>query len=319
MENDATDWNALSPSEKARTLSEFGKQASREGQDQLAYGYYAQSLNLYRGLEDRPNILRLLIRLSYLTGWADFGDGLDMFARRHKLAEEAMPLARELGDSVLLAAALCAFSAGLPQVQAKAMLEESIALAETSGDKGAIARALSRLANMAGLRSDREEAKRLNEQALGLYEEVGDRAGTAGVLYSLALRAEGAQKQLYLARALEMQRALGAKKRMAEILMMLDMFCDPQKPALREAYNQEALALCRQFGSPIWEAGCLNRLAEIARSRGEEARAEELERESKTLYDEPEPDPALMEAFGAVLESGDIQQMTDAVKRMSPA
>lgn len=101
--------------------------------------------------------------------------------------------------------------------------------------------------------------------------------------------------------------------------MMLDMFCDPQKPALREAYNQEALALCRQFGSPIWEAGCLDRLAEIARSRGEEAKAEELERESKNLYDEPEPDPALMEAFGAALESGDIQQMTDAVKRMSPA
>ena len=73
MESDP-DWNALPPAEKAESLAKQAAQARRDGQDQLACSCYIQSLNLYRGLDDRPNTLRMLIRLSYLSGWADFGD-----------------------------------------------------------------------------------------------------------------------------------------------------------------------------------------------------------------------------------------------------
>jgi tetratricopeptide (TPR) repeat protein len=316
MEQDPN-WNELSPAEKARTLAEYARQASREGDDQSAYGYYAQSLNLYRGLDDRPNILRNLIRISYLSGWADFGDGLDMFARRQTLGEEAVPLAREIGDSALLASALCAFSVGFPSEQAMVMLVESIALAEASGEKGTLAWALYRLGNTTSLSGERNSARMLYERALGLYEEIEDKAGMATVLDSMATRADRATKRSYLERALELQRELGAKKRMAEILIKLDMFCDPQDLGRREAYNLEALALCRKFGSPIWEAGCLNRLAEIARLRGDTSRAEALEAESRSIYEEPEIDPALMEAFEKALESGDVQKITGAWKEVS--
>jgi tetratricopeptide (TPR) repeat protein len=318
MQQDA-DWNALPPAEKARTLAEQARQAQREGQDQLAYGYYVQSLNLYRGLEDRHNIVRLLIRISYLVGWADFGDGLDMFTRRQKLGEEALPLAREIGDGALLAEALCAFAAGQSGETAVKMLEESKALAEASGEKALLARALSRLGSTLSLQGDHEHARALNEQALELYQESGDKSGMAGVLFALSIRARGEEKRNYLERALELQRELGAKKRMAEILMLLEAECDIEELDRREAYNQEVLELCRQFGSPIWEASSLKRLAEIARLRGDSARADALEAESKSVYDEPELDPALEEALQEVFGSGDTEKATEVLKQMFKA
>src|SRR5690348_12102151 len=102
------DWNDLAPLEKAHSLAASAAEAHRQGQDQIAYAYYAQALNLFRGQEDRVNSVRMLVRISYLAGWADFHDGLDMFTRRQVLADEALPLARDIGDPKLLAAALCA-------------------------------------------------------------------------------------------------------------------------------------------------------------------------------------------------------------------
>ncbi len=96
------DRDALPSAEKAHSLTEMAAQARRDGQDQLACNYYVQSLSLYRGLEDRTNIVRILIRLGYLSGWADFGDGLDMFSRHQKLGEEAIPIARQIGTKRFL-------------------------------------------------------------------------------------------------------------------------------------------------------------------------------------------------------------------------
>ena len=312
------DWNLLPPSEKARSLAEMARQARMDGQDQAAYHYYSQSLHLYRGLEDRPNIVRSLIRLAYLTGWADFGDGLDMITRRNRLGDEALPLAREIGDPALLAEALCAFSAGQPVQLAVSMLEESVLLAEASGDKSLLALSLSRLGNTTALLQDHEHARQLNERALELYREVGDKSGIAGMLFSLSIRAQGQEQEALLLEALELNRQLGAKKRMAEILMRLESLCDPQDLDRREAYNQEALELCRAFGSPIWEADRLNRLAEIARCRGNIARAEALERESKTVYEEPEVDPAVEAALKAAFAGGDADKALEAIKRRFP-
>jgi len=277
------DWNLLPPSEKARTLSEFAQKAIREGNYQLAYGYYTQSLKLYRGLEDHPNTLRCLIRISSLAGRADFRDGLGILTRHRLLEEEAISLAREIGDNKLLAEALCAFATAGISEQATAMLEEAIALAEASGDKGTQARALARLALTLAKGKDEDRSRRLNEQALQLYEEIGDKRGIASTLFSISSDLRGAVKRAMLERALELQRELGAKMRMAEILMVLEWDCDRQDLDRREALNLEVVALCREFGSPIWEADALMNLAEVARARGDEAQAEELERESRSL------------------------------------
>ncbi len=305
--------NELSAAERALSLVALAKQAQCDGLDQLAHDYYRQSLNLYRELQDKSNILRLLIRLAYLSGWADFGDGLDMMTRRDKLGEEALPLARDVGDKTLLAEALCAFAAGKQTKQAKAMLEESLTLAQASGDKSVLALVLSDLGKFAALHQrDYERAMVLSQQALDIYQEIEDKANMARVLFSLAIYADGAEKQAYLEQALELQRALGAKKHMVEILMMLESHCDPADLDRREAYNLEALELCRQFGSTIWASGRLDRLAKIAQLRGDTARAEALEAESNFLYQRPPMDPA----FEKALKSGSAEKAMKVFRRI---
>ena len=133
----------------------------------------------------------------------------------------------------------------------------------------------------------------------------------------MAIRADKPQKRAYLEQALELQRQAGAKRRIYEILTMLDGICDPLDLDRREAYNLEALDLARQFGSPIWQADCLNNLAGIATSRGNLSQATALKAESKSIYEEPESDPALDEAFCASLESGDLHKIQEALKNFT--
>ncbi len=176
---------------------------------------------------------------------------------------------------------------------------------------------LSRIGNQCALQRDHKRAEVIQREALQLYQEIGDKAGTTVLLFSMAIRADKPQKRAYLEQALELQRELGAKKRIYEILTMLDSICDPLDLDRRESYNLEALDLARQFGSPIWQASCLNRLAEIATSRGNLSQANALKAESKSIYEEPESDPALEEAFGAALESGDVHKMQEALKNLT--
>ena len=163
---------------RAAALMEQGRQAERDGHEQHAFHCYAESLALCRGLGNRAEIVRLLIRISYLSGWADFGDGLDMFSRRARLAEEALPLARESGDAALLAEALCAFSAGVFGEKSIAMLEESIQLARACGARATQAAAMHRLALTLALQRNHKRGRALNHQALRLYQKLGDRKST---------------------------------------------------------------------------------------------------------------------------------------------
>jgi hypothetical protein len=50
---------------------------------------------------------------------------------------------------------------------------------------------------------------------------------------------------------------------------------------------RQALDLARQFGSEVWQASCLNRLADIATARGDVLRAIALRAESKSIYTDP--------------------------------
>lgn len=305
-----------SVSEQARALEEEAVQARRDGLEQQAYECYARSLALYRVIEDRAGIVRVLIRISHLSGWADFGDGLDMFTRRQRIVEEVLPLARELGDKALLADALGAFSAAVSGENAVAMLEESAALSTEIGDDERLAYALMRLANTMSLQRDYKRARLLNERAIRIYRRIGDKAGEASVLFSMSIRAPKPTRRRHLERALELQRALGNKRRMAEILSRLDAACQPGDLDKREAYNREGLELCRQFGSPIWEAGHLDNLAEIARLRGDVDAAAALEEESRSVYQPPPVDPAAEKAFEEALTSGDVEQITEAMKKL---
>jgi len=144
-----------------------------------------------------------------------------MFTRRRVIADEALPLAREIGDPKLLAAALCAFAIVIGG-DAMTMLEESRSLAIASGDQATLAMVLASMGHR-----DRERGDALQREALDLYRKLGDRAGIARLLFTLAIWADAADKRTYLEEALELKRQLGAKKRIYEILTLLEHCCDP--------------------------------------------------------------------------------------------
>ncbi len=312
MEQDL-DWNSLTPSEKAGSLADMAAQAELDGCDQLAYGFYTQSLNLYRGFDDRINVLKLLIKISSILLRADFGDGQDMFARRRKMGEEALPLAREIGNISLQASALSAFAVGMPVIIAKPMLHEAIALAEACGDKAILALALSRLAHQA----DIGYANTLNQRALELYKEIEDKAGMARILYSISIRANRMDKRKYLEQALELQRKLGAKKQIVQICMRLESICDPREYAQKEAYTLEALEKCRQIDKPIWQSHALKRLAKVAMTKGDNARAQTLVNESISVYQHLDIDPTGEEILNDVFGCIDFDKMIEIVKHTS--
>lgn len=308
-------WNDLPAHEKARSLSEAAKEAARQGQEQTAFAYYTQSLNLYRGLGDRANVARILVNLSYLAGWADFGDGLDMFARRRRLGEEALALYREVGDRKGTAAALITLAAVMPRDEAHAMLEESLALSRECGDRSGEAYALLRLGGQAALSGSRKEARRLQEEALRLYREAGAKESIASTLFSLSIQASPKKKLAYLKEALALQRELGNKRRVAEILLRLTWGDVPETSAEeQEVLCTEALAVCREIQTPNWTARCLDRLAKLARARGDDARAEALEAESRSIYQPRKLDPAAEQALTQAIGSGDVQAVAAAMK-----
>jgi len=313
-------WNDLSPLEKADSLFEAAKQAANDGLDQIAVGYFIQSLNLYRGHNHTPGIAAALVRLGYLAGWADFGDGLDMFTRKRTLGEEAVMQYRDLGDKGGLADALCMLSAVEPNETAMEQLEEALALSEESGDKHRMARTVMSLGNRMALSQNREQATKYKEQAVTLARESGDKSLLATALFSLAIGAGEAKEAEYLEECLTLRRELGQKKRMAETLGLLARCRHYQNdPAKQEAYEWENLAVCREIGSDLWASSSLDRLAEFARGRGDEERAAALEAESHALHPAEEMDQAAQAAFEKALKSNDQEAMQNVLKRMFPA
>jgi tetratricopeptide (TPR) repeat protein len=95
-------------------------------------------------------------------------------------------------------------AAGLAMVQndtafAKPMLEESLAICRTLGDRKGTARALSGLGVVAMYASDFDTAKRIGLEGLEIYRELGERRGVALATHNLAV-IEWARRDVLAAR-----------------------------------------------------------------------------------------------------------------------
>jgi tetratricopeptide (TPR) repeat protein len=163
-------------------------------------------------------------------------------AEATKLAEQALAVARRLGDPRSLSAALyCqAILAGERGDHAQALVfhEEGTALRQEIGDLGAASSSLYNLGNSARAFGDAERAERAFAEAL----EVASRAGHTVIIGASALNLG----YMLLAR--------GALDRARSLL-------------------QQGLEAFRQVGDPTWTAEALNLAAALSAAEGEDEAA----------------------------------------------
>lgn len=117
------------------------------------------------------------------------------YAEAQRFLNDSLVIAREIGDTVRVAAALQPLGmASLGQgdlATARGHLEEALALARKLGDKRQVAAALNALAQLHRVEGELDTAEPLYEQVLALARELGDRESIAIGLLNLAMVAIG--------------------------------------------------------------------------------------------------------------------------------
>jgi predicted ATPase len=165
---------------RAKALCGAGSLAQNNSDMASARACLAESLTLYRSLGDRRGIARTLGLLS----WQAYIQG-EQAAMRAYLAECEL-LYRALDDTWGIAySLLCKSLETSHQVEAQALLEESLALFHRVGDRWGIGATRNNLGVAAFVRGDYEQAQRYMEEGLEWGPEFGDRASIGGTYANL--------------------------------------------------------------------------------------------------------------------------------------
>ena len=165
--------------------------------------------------------------------------------------------------------------------KARSLQEEALALARELGDDHAAASLLLPLADLALLRGDTDEARRYADETVALNKRVGSPKREA---QALALLASIARRDGDLDRAaglLEQSLALACETgfRWWEMMTLLDLASLERarsRSADAEARALEALEVARDIGDTIGTTAALANLARLARDRGHIERAGRL-------------------------------------------
>jgi predicted ATPase/DNA-binding SARP family transcriptional activator/DNA-binding CsgD family transcriptional regulator len=167
------------------------------------------------------------------------------YERAVALSEEALTLARRLGDEAVAASALLNLGGvAMSQMEvgrASALLEEAVALRRASGDDWGLAHALFTLGMVAIVRRDHARAMTLHEESLALARKMRDEVGIVRALGQGALTA--------LVR--------GDLRRVDEL-------------------NKATLELSRRLGIGHYAVSCLNTFGASAALQGHSVRAVRL-------------------------------------------
>ncbi|MCX6030270.1 MAG: tetratricopeptide repeat protein [Chloroflexi bacterium] len=219
-------------------LSRRGALRHRLGQYEQAQADLEQALDL-TGLGDLSGLRAFcLVRLANV---------LQKRGRRGaagQLAEEALALARQLGDAwdetrALFLLSETRYRAG-EIAQAQELLDASLTVARRSGDPRLALVPLNALGDIACHRGDYARARRLFEECLALSRDLGDRYGEAMHLNNLGT-----------------------------VLHILGQYDEAA------AFYRQSLAICRDVGDLAGQATALGNLGEVAQIEGRytEARA----------------------------------------------
>lgn len=269
-----------------QSLIALGNQARRDERLEAAHHLYEKSLKLARKTRDKRAIARALLALADNAMWFLPPGASNGLRLRERLAKQALGLFRKLGDEKGIADALWMQAASDLGPKSEPLLEESLSIYRRIDDLVGISRTLFQLGNRAFMTGDHELAAELKSEALQIARQSGDKAQIAAGLFSRGIGFEGSNRdrRAPFEEAQAIYRELAMKGDLVRALQVCEQLaCDDDDWDRRESYLTEALDVSRQLGSEHLLATSLERLAEIARSRGDEARAESLEAECREL------------------------------------
>jgi len=252
------------PSPQGVAMLTFGQEIAIQGDYERGEAYMVESLRIFRGIDDRPNIAWALDRL----GWAarERGDADTACAR----SEESLALRRELRDR----SGICSSTATLGEaltlrgnlVAAKAMLEENLLLARQLGETNTIGWQLNHLGHVAQLQGELESALKYHEASLPVFHQIGTRnMGHVWAYQSLgeiALAQNDARRATsHFAEALAVARDLGDRAALAWCLAGLAGAAALDEEPERAAWLWGAAEKLRQ-SLGVREAPCSHALHE---------------------------------------------------------
>ena len=194
------------------------------------------------------------------------------FDRARAFAEQALDLARRLGDEhgtalALECSALVARTTGDFEA-ARAMYDESIAIYERLGNRRGLAEVLMRLVILHQCVGDYGAAREIGERPLHIMRELGDDEGAAAAsaVYGLALLGvdEDEAALRVLERALADIQALGTWRYKTRALCLIEMIAG-RRGDYGHAHTvlDEAAAISVEFGEPVYAVHCMLELAQV--------------------------------------------------------
>lgn len=232
----------------------------------------------------------------------------DPFAHRKEAADMAMAIFRELGDQRGTSRAMMILASIEIQPGAK-WAEEALGIAEGNGDAEVIVDALRHLSMNSMLGGDKERAQLLLGEAVGHARTAGDDRPLIDALFALSivLSGSGAEARPICEELLLLARRSEPKRRLVRFLSLAAGLLGDDELGCREKWLEEAMAILRNMEDSSLEAGVLAQLSYVARARGDEAKASELQAMSKAMSDLM---PDLSEPTKAI-EQGDVSKAFD--------
>jgi predicted ATPase/class 3 adenylate cyclase len=170
-------------------------------------------------------------------------------------------------------------------VASRALLERSLAICRSLGDRNGVANSLIALGLVAKDQNEYERARALQEESLSIHRELGNSRGIAVALANLAT-ISGEIGQFSAARAQfaessQVFRALGDKQNIAMSLHSIGYFAYQEGDyASAEAHQGQSLALWRELGDRRGVALALGNLGLTVAAQGNHVQARLLQEES---------------------------------------
>lgn len=256
----------------AKSLFASGMLAMSRADDRMHH-FLLQSLTLYRELDDRRGLARVLVQCAHLLE-DDRGRHTEMTS----LLEEALVLARGEDDQGIVAWALNMQARGAilhgDHAAARAPADESMRLRRELGDQYAIAWSLIDMAWLAEGENDIAAARAAFTERLEIERELGHMMGVADGLASTGHMARHAgrfeEARRLLGEALAIARHAGQRYRTLDYLLGLGRtLLDDRAYVEVQAVLEEALDLARAAGEDWAAQIALALLTYAARRRDE--------------------------------------------------
>jgi len=263
--------------------------------------------------EPSPGLAAVYTALTFLLRMAG------QFSAALATAEQAVDLARTVGDGRLLGAAEWHRGTALKMFgrldEAQGALEASVALLEAAGDLARLCEPLGEMAELYGDRGEFAQALRYTDRALAVAEQSGVplmiayETSQRGVLTFFA--GDWVTARLYCERALVLGRAAGTPFACMFALLYLGHLCLYQGAGDEAArYLEESSAIASRVGflSSLRRAEALLAEWELRAGRPEAARGRLLPLLDGLIVEEPRVLPMLLVLARAYLELGETDQ-----------